>query len=803
MTKKLCRLCILCAMMLAGIKTGLQAQNSAGAANRVTAVRCLELAKEYMQKKQPDNALSQLMLGLAYDEGLSDLWYLLAENQKSRGVPFFKVRPSVEKALQLNDWHDYNRDNARILFASILSSTGLYRQALEQLDSAPFLLSADAECIRIKSYYCLGTASAVAAARNRIESDRRVYKNDWRFARLFFTHEYAIKDAAAAGASGRQRSSSGADEERVRDLAEKLTAQLALYKMPADVDTELRIYAAAFAAGSEKERMLKAFSAAGKRHPLYAVEALRAGILSQQKAFEYFRSFADTSVTLTLLHDFVVLITEPEIKKLAAEYLTAYEGCVTVDTEGNLEQTLSVLFERGRPASASFDRNTDGLEDWNIQCDFGTVTSARVQVPNVSSDPDKLLTVLLSYDSYPSIQSVRYDDASSDSVEEFLFLPGDYLWMPLEMKADPVVASALSCEFFLPVPASTDPAASWDKLFRNSSDYRVSYRSQPDQSVRFMLQQGVPVSAEYYTGSTLYAKMSFKNGLPDINLVDKNLDGLFETTETYGYDPDNLLRRSVDEQRDTVAYVFKKDRPEYSGIYIKGITIDRNNDAVPEYTEEYLADDGKVCSWDNDGDGVWDCRYIKYPCREGHVLREDALFYLNPGHILVQVTSENGAPVLINSVNPADAANAAETAGTAADTEDAAAVPRSEQEPGLHTVTAGSMTGFYWVDEPGTEDDERAVAAAISAEQEQGVSIIVQSGFASDDSDDSAAAAASGTKRAESESADSVSADSAASDERAAGHRVLAVRLGNIIYGKLVPETQRSESQDDGTVKDE
>ena len=43
------------------------------------------------------------------------------------------------------------------------------------------------------------------------------------------------------------------------------------------------------------------------------------------------------------------------------------------------------------------------------------------------------------------------------------------------------------------------------------------------------------------------------------------------------------------------------------------IQIDRDGDTVPDFSEEYLADGGKITAWDFDGDGNWDVRYKKYP----------------------------------------------------------------------------------------------------------------------------------------------------------------------------------------------
>lgn len=69
------------------------------------------------------------------------------------------------------------------------------------------------------------------------------------------------------------------------------------------------------------------------------------------------------------------------------------------------------------------------------------------------------------------------------------------------------------------------------------------------------------------------------------------------------------------------------------------IQIDEDGDTVPDFTEEYLADGGRITSWDTDADGSWDVQYKKYPQKKGEELYEDSSFYVMPEHRLVTVTS--------------------------------------------------------------------------------------------------------------------------------------------------------------------
>ena len=166
--------------------------DSADAANRRTAVRYLQLAKQCAAQKKWNETDSQAKLGLAYDESVSDLWYLRAVSEASRNFPKADIIKLVEKAIETADWVDYNRDNADTLYADLLCSTLEFKKALSVLDSGKILYSSDAELIRSRCYYNLGGEENIERARSRIDSARRVFPADVRFADLFFRFEYKL-----------------------------------------------------------------------------------------------------------------------------------------------------------------------------------------------------------------------------------------------------------------------------------------------------------------------------------------------------------------------------------------------------------------------------------------------------------------------------------------------------------------------------------------------------------------------------------------------------------------------------------
>ena len=114
--------------------SGLASQSASKIANRQTAIRCLQLAKSFINQNSWDSVPSRIEMGLAYDDSISDLWYLNAVTKFHFGSSRSEVLPLVEKALACDEWVDYNRDNARILYADLLCDTGSYQKALDLLD---------------------------------------------------------------------------------------------------------------------------------------------------------------------------------------------------------------------------------------------------------------------------------------------------------------------------------------------------------------------------------------------------------------------------------------------------------------------------------------------------------------------------------------------------------------------------------------------------------------------------------------------------------------------------------------------
>lgn len=660
--------------------------NSAVVANRRTAVRYLQLAKQNASEKLWGEADSNAKMGLAYDDKIADLWYLRAVSQMNLGEKKSAILPLIVTALTEAEWVDYNRDGARILYSDILCSSRQFVQSLSVLDSDPFIYSADAEYIRAKAYYSLGDAESVKKARTRLDAARRVYPADSRFAELFYTHEYQIL-----------RKNNFISED-VRTLADAFALMIPLYK---NANNELEIYAAIFASDekvgkkeSKKIRMLKAFNSKKFKSPLYAIEALKAGLLDEDAALDYFYQFSDKTIELSVLEDFASHLKSEEVKKEFSEYLNSYNGTITVDCDGDLITNLTVVYKRGRPETISYDDNQDDEKEWTASCDFG--------VPLKISLAENVLE--LEYSAWPYISAANYRMAENHADLRFVLIAETLSWTPFEVEPDKSVQKSLGFDFFIPVLLKASNSVSGQDLLRSSLSYSIPSKERDGAVIQVSLLNGVAQIASYSVGDKIYAMAQFEKGIPVSRKLDVDGDGLFETSEFYGFSTDETEKFiSTNDEMQIMTNLFGS--PAHgTGFYVKKITVDRNGDTIPDFTEEYLPATegakipGKISSWDTDGDGEWDVQYIKLPSKIDGKLREQAKFHQPLTDSVVTVSSEDGIPVLVQKGNE------------------------------NLSVTKGLSKNFYWISRGGSKDDEDNIIKKINQINEQGVSTIVESG---------------------------------------------------------------------------
>lgn len=683
MSKKFFPFCLLLALIFA---QNLPAQSSsASVANRRTAIRYLQLAKQNLSEKNWSAASSNAELGLAYDDSICDLWYINAAAKMNAGAKKADVLPLVQKSLSGGgEWVDYNKDGARVLYADLLCSTRKFEDAASLLDENPLIYSADAEYIRAKALYNERTAQSIENARLKIDAARRVYPKDARFAELFYNFEYAFLNENSENKKN--------PDELAQRIADGFLASISKYRK---AEPEIELLASVFVADKEhKTRLIKAFNARGEKSALYPVLALDAGLIDERSALDYFYDFADKKVSLSILENFIKSIQNEENKKELSEYLTSYAGTLLIDTDGDLVANMTVKYERGRPSKVSYDKNEDDENEWTSECDFGVPLNLSLTNPELE----------ISYENWPFIEQVVYNLKSSDSEnpesdgEKVTFdLIADSLeWCPFNVENDEAAAVNLGMDFFVPsLLPDENLDLSGNEIINAALSYTMPTKERKNAEVTVTLLNGFAQKATYSADGKVYAEAKFENGLPSSRIVDMDGDGVFETSEEYGFSSDETQKFiSENDEMQVITNLFGKPASK-TGIYVKSIKIDRNGDTIPDFTEEYTAGEGKISSWDTNGDGKWDVRYIKYPAENENV-REEAMFFEPVKNEVVTVESKNGVPVSVKAGG-----------------EDL-------------LMIKGADANFYWIDAPGAYSAETNIIKKINQNQSQGVCIIVE-----------------------------------------------------------------------------
>lgn len=625
--------CISCNFLFAETVVTVATQSSAEAVQTVSpevsasntriAERYLNSAEKYLFAENWNSAFSQAELGLHYDNTISDLYYIKALAMTKKGEKRADVYAVIKQAIEKDKWTNYNRNGARILYGDILSDLGLYDDSIAVLDQKPFIYSADAEFIRIKNYYRMGTADSISQARAKLNSVRKVYPADTRFPKLFFIFEMLFMNRAEMDA---------AINYEIPEIVKSISADY-INRIPDydnnDIDTE--VMALLFADGQQQTRLLKAVGEKNSNSPLYAYAGLKTGILSEEKAYNIFFESSADNYNLDLLKAFAALIQNEGLRTNLHDRLNSFTGTLFVDEELDLRIELTIQYERGRPVKVSYDADNDDVLDLNAECDFGV--PVRLEFHNVD--------MTLEYNSYPAVKQIEMNEQKM----LFNFLDKDFSYEPFDMTAEKLFTQ-FNVNFFIPYVNREVTVPEEYMLAKKASSVVVKTNERRNSEVKYSVYDGMPVYAAFYEGSRRYAYASMEAGYPFVRYVDTDGDEYFETIESYDF---SFSKKFIsDESKQLVNNVFG-DNVFSADMFLLSVEIDRNGNTINEFKEEYTAYNGKKTFWDNDDDGHWDCAYIRHSDESNSgILREEAIFYDKKGNEIVSLVSENGTPSLIS-----------------------------------------------------------------------------------------------------------------------------------------------------------
>lgn len=619
---------------------------SAQKANRKTAERYLKLAETALTNGSYDEAGSNAAMGLAYDDSISDLYYISAIYSKSQGSNLSIVSEICRTAFDKDTWIHDNLKSARIFYADILSELGFYEKSMELLDSKPVIYSADSEVIRVKNFYRMGTEESFTKARQKISSARRVYKNDLRFPSLFFnfeTHSLLLKRIFAKAEEGDSYSLNPVlPSDDVMNLADVLEADL---RKNGASDAVYALYPAWFMEGEKRQRKILEYDASGSKDILWAALALEDNIIDQNTAFDYFFEFADQKVDYVTLAYFIDLIDEPEVLSKLEEHLTAFSGVLYTDINNDLQYEMEVTYSRGRPQEILFDEDNDGEYNLTASCDFGEVLSLS----------NKNLGLEVLYSQFPYVESARIDTSLLSQIETSLNSVDKILYFRFAQKDavyEPVIFETIQGleyfenQFFIPVLSDTYSFIDSAAFVKNATFIDGENRERKYGSVTYTLENGKIERCSFMENNAVYAECIFEQGIPSQRQLDYDGDGYFETVETY------LPLYSIEEKTAfDCAEVISKTFPVFDFsdlVYLSSVAVDSNKDTITDFYEEYGKYGAKTSSWDNDADGIAETTFIRYEKIIDEPLCEKSIFIYGFEQDVFAVTEMDSMPVAVS-----------------------------------------------------------------------------------------------------------------------------------------------------------
>ena len=614
----------------------LSAQNSYQLANRNTALRCLKLAENCLMSGDWNNALKQAELGLSYDDSISDLIYVKAATLMNMNSKKTDVLVQIKQAFELDNWVSGKKNGARILYADLLSDTGKYDDSMNLLDSQPFIFSADAEFIRIKNMYRMGTSQSIENARLKLNSAIRIYPSDSRFSNLFFMFEMALlQNYAILGINY-----------EIPDIV-KTIANYYISKLP-DYDgknLELELLASFFASSDMQNRLVRAIDSKEQTvHPLLAVAGLQVGLYSEKKAVELFFETVENTFCLSDLEFLTLHLRDSEVLNFLLEKLLNYDGIVYIDSDLDLQNEIVIEYKTGRPLKIECDFDNDGTQDFYAQCDFGSPEIVQFRGEKVS----------VYYEEYPFVSKIIFqndyenDKSQQNGATVLNFFDKEFSFAPVELKKNDVFGM-LGLDFYVPVFTNKQfSLPDFETLYQNAISIEYPVKERENAKVIYTVFKGNIISAVFLQNEKNYAFCNFSN-IPFGRAVDFDDDGVYETLEQYDLILENPDASSLYEPEfltsifgESFLYQLNKENQK---IYLQKISIDRNSNHFYEYAEEYLADNGKISFWDNNDDGIIDCKHIRFPQKKGASLQEESVFYDKDGKMIVSISFVDKTPI--------------------------------------------------------------------------------------------------------------------------------------------------------------
>lgn len=521
--------------------------DAAEAARHAPAVRSyVEAARDYLALGYPAEAVRLVDEALSLRYQSSDARYLRAILASMADEPARRVEELLAEAFAASNFELYRRDDAEILYASVLVDTRRPELALRFIQAKP--RDAATLYIEAKARMAIGDR---AGARAAVERSMRVDPFDPKVLVAWLKRgEPAASDRADAALVARAFESL----DGLRDIEPGLVLALVPY---------------AYDAG-EARLLLREYRANGGTDPLAAVLALEYGLLSPGSAVaEFFSSGLVASEDLRKLWR---LLPDDESRADFLGAFGAYAGLVYDDLNRDGVPDAFARYEAGLAVAYALDADQDGAPELSASFRAGEPIAVELVAGSVRAAID--------YARWPFAQSVVVSDAGAS--RSYRFGPVAYRYEALSFEpfgggpgpaAAPRPALIRAGGLAFPAERALAQAA-----------YRVEERS--GSTLRSAtLDEGLPVGLHWADAAGARGFRRYEDGLPRIEEIDADGDGLAEARKRWprpGSSAAPLL------EVDTTGDGLFDYRETLAAPFLRSWDLD--GDGAPDFTIEDLPD---------------------------------------------------------------------------------------------------------------------------------------------------------------------------------------------------------------------
>ena len=548
---------VLSAVLLFGAGAGVSgaiAQTSVGTGDAAIAHAYFDEARQRADEGDWSGASPLLAAAEEIDAGDSDVRYLSALASIQNGSYIGKSLGELDAALAADRFTYYHRDDAVSLRCELLIRSGRYAEALTVLRDLP--VDADTLWMRCRAFEGRGDTSSFDA---ELRTALRLYPDDPRFPRVFLE---SLDDSS--------RSAPRSAEEAA--LGETILARLQRYTT---LDPELPVLAAPIMPDQRERRdAVLAYRSAGGSSARASLLALDYGLVDQKTASDelfsgrYPLKLADIKAALALARS-------GADRDIVSAGLDAYTGPLVIRKGGGVTETAELKAGRAVSWSRSYDDERGHI---SYELELADEEPARLVVSIPGTE------IRVTYSKYPYCSNLAFSEGGATT--DYRFDPDNFFFAPVKMRS--VLGSGAGERF---VPTYSDAPLPTERACAAAA-LEISVSSGDSRRVT-TLDRGIPLERVTWKSGRLYAVLSYKRGQPQIERVDADGDGRFETERVYATGEDGKAR-------------------------VEWILIDTKGTGIFDYREQTVFPFRK--EWDFDHNGSVDA--VQFQRKDGSIVRE-------------------------------------------------------------------------------------------------------------------------------------------------------------------------------------